>query len=624
MRDLHFNQICISGYRGRHFTLKMNPRGQHTVFVMDGNTGKTTTIELLRWCFKHSESACIDRFEHMWNKPAHLLNDEIHGTQECTIEIYFEAFDQNKRLRKYKLTRTITGEYIEDYGKVGDKITSVSDTLEIDSGVEVITGDNVNNYLARNFRFDQCAEYFCFDGEKAREVMQMAANAGTVDNLLDDVNKRVTHPQLESFEQQLNDLRNRVHKEARSNITDRALQLSFNKIRTLSNEEVVYKGYVNELKNQINTIEVAMSRLENDISAIDRSIDQSRINNLIDRKGYEIKQTEITEKINGIRVDIFKSMSKWIQTDCSDEINEIKTFLRETGKLPEPYRADLISTCLEQNICQICGRELDVDSKEHVHNLSQLIASHKVQEFLSNTFSIPDTSFDPRESDKDIKELIQDYKSYDSKIKEIKLSDSEQQLIDEMEFMKKQIEKFDEEKHELIKNLSTYENLLEATQYELKEEQERNDALQEYKIILDKINDSKEIIKKAAQDIREKAIGIISEVMSEGVSSILGPTFSAQLTTKKGLLLGENGFYGKEKGGYSGRLVLSYCFAEAMTLVDPIIVDTPVGNIGTHREKLAQHLFANHKQVVLLCLPTELENFSNILSDTPITILNED
>jgi hypothetical protein len=89
-------------------------------------------------------------------------------------------------------------------------------------------------------------------------------------------------------------------------------------------------------------------------------------------------------------------------------------------------------------------------------------------------------------------------------------------------------------------------------------------------------------------------------------------------------MLGEDGFYGKEKGGYSGRLILSYCFAEAMTFIDPIVVDTPVGNIGSQREKLAAHLSANHKQVILLCLPTEINNFAPLVSPKLIEIQNQE
>jgi hypothetical protein len=51
-----------------------------------------------------------------------------------------------------------------------------------------------------------------------------------------------------------------------------------------------------------------------------------------------------------------------------------------------------------------------------------------------------------------------------------------------------------------------------------------------------------------------------------------------------------------------------------MTLIDPIIIDTPSGNVGTHREALARHLAANHKQVICLCLPTELDKFAPFLS----------
>jgi hypothetical protein len=146
--------------------------------------------------------------------------------------------------------------------------------------------------------------------------------------------------------------------------------------------------------------------------------------------------------------------------------------------------------------------------------------------------------------------------------------------------------------------------------------------LAENKIILDKIDESIQIVDGAAEKIKLRATEIISNVISEGVSSVLGPKFSARLSQTDGLVLGEDGFYGKEKGGYSGRLILSYCFAEAMTLVDPIIVDTPVGNIGSQREKLADHLAANHKQVVLLCLPTEIINFAPFISPKSLEIKN--
>lgn len=90
---IHFESIKIEGYRGRNFELKMNPPGENTVFVMDGNTGKTTTIELLRWCFTYSQSEAKGKFRHMWARRAHVLDfDKKNVPQTCTITINFNAY----------------------------------------------------------------------------------------------------------------------------------------------------------------------------------------------------------------------------------------------------------------------------------------------------------------------------------------------------------------------------------------------------------------------------------------------------------------------------------------------------------------------------------------------------
>ena len=122
--------------------------------------------------------------------------------------------------------------------------------------------------------------------------------------------------------------------------------------------------------------------------------------------------------------------------------------------------------------------------------------------------------------------------------------------------------------------------------------------------------------------MKEKTIDIISAVLSESISSILGPSFSANFSRDHGLLLGENDQFSPEIGGMSGRIILAYCFAEAMTLIDPIIIDTPSGNVGSHRQPLGTHLSANHNQVICLCLPTETTDFAPYISKSFIPIEN--
>ena len=111
--SVHFTSIKIEGYRGRNFELKMNPEGENTVFVMDGNTGKTTTIELLRWCFRYPESKSKGYFSHMWTNRAHVLDFEITGKEQtCSITINFKSNGNN-----YTFKRIAKGVYIRDQSK---------------------------------------------------------------------------------------------------------------------------------------------------------------------------------------------------------------------------------------------------------------------------------------------------------------------------------------------------------------------------------------------------------------------------------------------------------------------------------------------------------------------------
>ena len=90
-------------------------------------------------------------------------------------------------------------------------------------------------------------------------------------------------------------------------------------------------------------------------------------------------------------------------------------------------------------------------------------------------------------------------------------------------------------------------------------------------------------------------------------------------------MLADGGIAGKDTGGYASRLILSYCFAEAMSTIDPIIVDTPSGNIDEeNRKNLAKHLMENHNQLILLCIPDEIKNFADHITNDYVVIENED
>ena len=546
--------------------------------------------------------------------PAHLLDDEVIGPQVCEIEIQFEAFDKNGKEHFFSFNRRTEGEHKENLPPVNEQIIKLEDTLEIDRGKNIIRGDRVYEIMASEFRFNECAEYFCFDGEKAREVMQIASDTKNIRVLLDLVNRRTTHPKLKEYKKSLDGLRQKVLEEARAKITDNALRLISSR---LENKREALKTAAEDLeKCQIrrDTYEIARSKQDEIHEELIHRITNSEINAVMEMNKYELELKTVINNIEIERNSIYENWQRWISDLNSDGINEIKTMVREKGKLPEPYRSDLITRCLEKDRCEICGNDLNENSRNRIKNLLVQVAPHDVQVFLSSDFSSKLTPFGIENKYDSIVKLIERKDSIENKMKLITLTKEDQQLVVERENARKQLKQMDDRLAELDRTTKDMIEYKRSLQIEIKDLEGKIGILKENKIILDKIDESIEIINAAAEAIKEKATDIISDVISEGVSSILGDNFSAKFSRSEGLMLGENGYFGKEKGGYSGRLILSYCFAEAMTVVDPIIVDTPAGNIGEPRERLAKHLVANHKQVVLLCLPTEIQNFGPIVS----------
>ena len=622
MKDIWFNKIKIQGFRGRNFVLDMNEKN-HSVFIMDGNTGKTTTIELLRWCFRFPASKAENKFQHMWNNPAHVLDDTKQGEQNCSIEILFSAVDNENRKHHFKYRREVIGEYIHNYKTVGDKIKKIYDSLEIDKGKKVIQDDLVYRYLADNFYFDESAGYFCFDGEKAREMMQLTANKENISNLVDLVNRRVTHKKIEQYKNELNELREKVLKEAKSRTSDRALNSVLKQLENCYKEQKDLDIENASLNRMIKQYNIAIRQTEEEIRSFNIQINNDENRKLVEKTRMQLEVEKLDKDAFNKRSEILSKVNDWIYTDLVDRINEIKKLVQERGKLPEPYRDDLINTCIQTNICQICGRELDEISKERVKELSELIAPHNVQSFLSSDFILNNNWIDFRNLDIIIKDFIEKRKKLNSKIENITLSLEDTQLEKDRDTLNSSLERLNEEMNSYKIEKGQNDQILLAIKKDIKELEEKHETLKEYKIILDNIENSIDKLAESEEEIKKSVINIISEVISEGVSSILGSDFSAKLSLEEGLLLGENEFYSKEKGGYSGRLILSYCFAEAMTLVDPIVIDTPSGNIGSHREKLANHLLANHKQVILLCLPTEINDFAPVFDEAPKEIKNK-
>ncbi len=606
--DLTFRTIKIDGYRGRHFELVMPADEDHAVFVMDGNTGKTTTIELLRWCLRYRESKAEGNFNHMWAHSTYVLDHAIEGRQECTIQVEFVDEESNH----YKFERKTIGEHRrerEHENNSGDLIESVSDSLEINRGQNVITGDDVNELLNSKFRLRVSAEYCCFDGEKARDMIRMASSR--VHELIELIRQRTTHSQVQKYLDMLDELKDRLLFESEATLSDRAQKITEGKLRKLKRDRDEVRNTILGLEDDKAVYEQETSKLKDEIDELTGKIRDAKSEKVGLKVELENRRDQLKAEMARTREEVYKNCRIWVDLSSYDLAIKVKEKVRERGKFPQPYHGDLIELCLEEPpTCQICGRLLDEESVEQIRQLSQQVASHEIQTFLSSSIFSEDIEYDPKEDRIRIREISKELKEVEKDYRIITLDTEDEKMFHSKTALSRKLGEFQDLLGQIKERLKTEKEVLRMYEDDIEQVYSRSEAFKQNKPLLDKIEELQQSLELAHENMRKRTIEVIGEVISKAVSNILGKRFSAILTEEGGLMLGEDGYYNPEVGGYSGRLILSYLFAETMSQVNPIIIDTPVGNIGSHRDALAKHLTDNHSQVILLCLPTELAGFA--------------
>ncbi len=546
---IRFQTIRIRGFRGRNFDLDMSKGGPHSVFVLDGNTGKTTTIELLRWCFMFKESDAIGKFRHMWANPAHVLDFVKSGKQECFIQVEFTDEADNH----YKFERRVIGKHNrskENDPSRGDSIKSLSDSLEINRGQDAFAGDKVNAFLNDQFKLRSSAEYFCFDGEKARDMIRMASSRAP--ELIDLIRARTTHTQVQAYLDSLQDLKDRLLLDTNATLSDRAQKRLITQIRDKKKDRDESAARIAFLKDEKAVCERQVEELCAEIKQITERIQDAKSETVRRRMELEKKRYDLKLEMSMLRNEVFQRHKDWVLVESLDFINETKERIRERGKLPEPYHQDLIEACLEEPpTCQICNRPLDEESLNHVKLLGKQIASHEVQKFLTTELAGEESEYNIGKVRKRIIELVKLLKGIDSEYGRIALTSEEESLFNERLEKEGQERQFNVTLGETKQDLKVEKELLEMYNDQLNELYKKSSMYKKNKPLLERIEQLQKALELAHDNMRKRTIEVIGEVISKAVTGILGKGFSAILTEEQGLMLGEDGIFGPEVGGYS-------------------------------------------------------------------------
>lgn len=621
MVDIRFRSIKIDGYRGRHFMLEMPKKENHAVFVMENGTGKTTTIELLRWCFVYRESEAVGKFQHMWHTTAHVLDWLVEHEQECVIEIEFE----DTAGRHYKFERRTVGTH--DRSKAtdelkGDKIKSIKDTLEIDRGKRIIRGDDVNNFMNREFKIGVSAPFFCFDGEKAREMIQMATSR--VDELVELIRKRTTHVRLQSYIESLQLVQKKLFIESEGKLSDSHGNKIMKMLEDMDSMLAHVDNEISKTETRISVLKTELDRTKGEINTVEADAKAMESDSVRRRTELDMRRSEVKSQIDDARNEIYEKCQQWMSFSSIGLVNDILNLVRERGKLPEPYYNDLIAACLvSPPTCQICGRPLDSpESLERVRRLERQIASHRVHIFLTTELASTESEMDLQEKRQEIRKNAKELSDIDKMIEAVSMTEEVKKVWGSREHLQK---KYDKIKGELVKAEENLRYLGLNRQNKIVARSDvyrKSKTYEENKPLLERIEKLQNVLQDAHEKMRERTIVVIGDVISKAVSNIIGDSFKARLTPEDGLMLSEDGIFGQEVGGYAAQLVLSYLFAESMSQVGPIIIDTPAGNVSGYRASLASHLVSNHPQVILLCLPTELDDFAGFFSENAVRKTN--
>lgn len=260
-----------------------------------------------------------------------------------------------------------------------------------------------------------------------------------------------------------------------------------------------------------------------------------------------------------------------------------------------------------------------------VQELERSIASPDVYAFLSDLEpdEFPFINFDADR--KSIAGLLDRIENIKEDIQNLALSDEDREIYERRSALIEEKDRLLIDTGNLGGELQAANDLVKEIKAKIKAEEKNIGILSQYSDFLEDIEATKDLLEEAQRKIENRTINIISTVISNSISSVLGDEYSAILDKNEGLLLAQGNIAGRDLGGMAARMILSYCFAEAMSTIDPLIVDTPSGNIDEiNREKLAEHLAANHRQVILFCLRNEVVGFGDKLSTEAIEITNKD
>lgn len=633
------NNIEITNFRCYYgkSSISFNSNGKITLIYGDSGYGKSSLLQFFRWMFYSDPDFGKNDDKPIFNIAAYNECD-IGKNVEVSGQIDFEHLGWSYRLNKaqyWSVSIKMANSRIEN------SVFSLLVDKRDGNGYKPFTGDvanQINTILPKGL-----SKYFLLDGERARDiVLDSKELKKAIHSLfgLDAYEEAIKHI---GYKNSGGTVLGQYQTLMTSNMTQVVNNISIPDMQEFIQERHEIIEVLNSKREEkIAIIEQKNARRDEILKTLGAAASKGNIEALIKANIKSIKENQ--EKIVSIQHNIGTLFYKnYPYLFLASIASSSSTVLRNKNiEMASNYRnvfenlkKDLLKEIIEKNIC-ICGRELDDESKEringiidvmppgsYIYEFGQFVA--KAKRFIKNS-QIQVMEYERFTSEiADCEEqigLLEDTNR--EKMDELKRLDDARDLIEELEQLKRDLDKLDSEKTKLEGEIAKNEQVYNLSNKQL------DAALKNSKVstvYLEKIHFFEEILRA----IKDEKLSKEDQVRST-INLCVREIFK-RLTTQVELDADEIQFVNDDfslrttylTGGQLSVDVYSYVIGIVKALQEcqmennenPIIIDAPFAFTGNEQ---SEHLFKTlptvSKQTILLTL--DLNKIRRLLGETDL------
>ncbi len=341
---MKINKIQLENFRQfydkQEVVFATDPKKNVTLIPAENGFGKTTLLNAILWAFFNYTTPKFEQKDKIINFEA-----QAEGVTTASVGVEFE----------HNNGTFIVNRVFSSRSENTDKTSFTAFKVEKNGSVSPLTAPRT---FIESVVPPEMAKYFFFDGESA-ESFSSATNFQAIGEAIRNIlgvslaNTAITD---------LKDIRRLIDRELGQIHGDEKLNLIEDELFKKTEQLEQALEFKSNFKTDIATYRAQRDQIANEL----RELEGSRVIQT-QRDDKERDLTQINEDLAITRTEIVKwigqkslpLVSRKLTQETLDFVDEAKL----KGRIPSPYREDVVKELLEQEAC-ICGREIKSGTKE--------------------------------------------------------------------------------------------------------------------------------------------------------------------------------------------------------------------------------------------------------------------